>query len=142
VNLIMQMGESLRIQKSIATFETEAESHPEWAGKVYTKYVGNGVFTPEDFRKVSLAFVSKFSHPLPISAEGETATHRALGFDHRGRVDVAVSPDQPEGIWLMKYLQTNRIPFYAFRMAVHGMATGAHIHMGPGSTRLKVASSD
>lgn len=142
VNLIMQMGEALRIQKNIAAFETEAESHPEWAGKVYTKYEGSGVFTTADFKKVSLAFVLKFSHPLPVSADGETATHRALGFDHRGRVDVAVSPDQPEGIWLMKYLQTNRIPFYAFRTAVPGMATGAHIHMGPGSTKLKVASSD
>ena len=142
VNLIMQMGEQLRIQKSIATLENKAESHPEWAGKVYTKYDGSGIFTTADLKKISLAFVSKFSRPLPISAEGETATHRALGFDHRGRVDVAVSPDQPEGIWLMKYLQTNRIPYFAFRMAVPGMATGAHIHMGPGSTRLKVASSD
>jgi hypothetical protein len=142
VNLIMQMGESLRIQKSIATFENEAESHPEWAGKVYTKYDGGGVFTPDDFKKVSMAFVTKFARPLPVSADGETATHRSLGFDHRGRVDVAVSPDQPEGIWLMKYLQNNRIPFFAFRTAVPGMATGAHIHMGPGSTRLKVASSD
>jgi hypothetical protein len=142
VNLIIQMAEALRIQKSIASLETEVESHPEWAGKVYSKYDGSGVFTTKDFQKVSLAFVSKFDRPMPISADGETATHRALGFDHRGRVDVAVSPDQPEGMWLMKYLQTNRIPYFAFRMAVPGKATGAHIHIGPQSTRLKVASSD
>ncbi len=142
VNLIVQMAEALRIQKNIASLETEVESHPEWAGKVYTKYDGNGIFTPADLQKVSLAFTTKFARPLPISAEGETATHRALGFDHRGRVDVAVSPDMPEGEWLMNYLQKNRIPYFAFRMAVPGKATGAHIHMGPQSTRLKIASSD
>jgi hypothetical protein len=140
VNLIVQMAEALRLQKSIASLENEAESHPEWVGKVFTKYEGRGVFTPADLRKVSLAFSARFARPLPISADGETATHRALGFDHRGRVDVAVSPDMPEGVWLMRYLEANRIPYFAFRMAVPGKATGAHIHMGPESTRL--TSSD
>ena len=73
---------------------------------------------------------------MPISANGETSVHRALGFDHRGRVDVAVMPDQPEGIWLRHYLEAHNIPFYAFRSAIAGKATGAHIHIGPGSTRL------
>ena len=134
--LIQQMAESLRIQKMIASYETQAESHPDWAGKVYTKYDGNGIFRRGDLSKIEFAFSTKFAKPLPISADGETALHRSLGFDHRGRVDVAVSPDQPEGLWLMKYLQTNRIPFLAFRMAVPGMATGAHIHIGTSSTKL------
>jgi hypothetical protein len=69
---------------------------------------------------------------------GQTAVHRALGFDHRGRVDVALNPDQPEGVWLRRYLTENRIPFFAFRHAVAGKATGAHIHLGPMSTRLGV----
>ncbi len=142
VNLIVQMTEALRIQKNIASLETEVESHPEWAGQVYTKYDGSGLFTPADFQKVSLAFATKFAHSLPVSADGETATHRSMGFDHRGRVDVALNPDQPEGAWLLSYLQKNRIPYFAFRMAVPGKATGAHIHIGPQSTRLKVASSD
>lgn len=142
VNLIIQMAEALRTQKSIASLESEVEQHPDWAGKVYTKYDGNGIFTPSDLQKVSVAFEAKFFKPLPISADGETATHRAMGFDHRGRVDVAVNPDMPEGVWLMKFLQTNRIPYFAFRMAVPGKATGAHIHLGPQSTRLKIASSD
>ena len=77
-----------------------------------------------------------FSKPLPVSALGDTAVHRALGFDHRDRVDVAVHPDQPEGIWLRQYLEINRIPYIAFRQAVRGKATGAHIHIGPASTRL------
>jgi hypothetical protein len=134
--LIQQMAESLRIQKMIASYETQAESHPDWAGKVYTKYDGNGIFRRDDLSKIEFAFTTKFAKPLPISADGETALHRSLGFDHRGRVDVAVSPDQPEGLWLMKYLQTNRIPYLAFRMAVPGMATGAHIHIGTSSTKL------
>jgi hypothetical protein len=62
--------------------------------------------------------------------------HRALGFDHRGRVDVAVVPSAPEGIWLRQYLQLKKIPYYAFSHAIPGKATAAHIHIGPGSTRL------
>jgi hypothetical protein len=134
--LMQQMAESLRIQKMIASYETQAESHPDWAGKVYTKFEGSGIFRRNDLSKIEFAFTTKFAKPLPISADGETALHRSLGFDHRGRVDVAVSPDQPEGLWLMKYLQTNRIPYLAFRMAVPGMATGAHIHIGTSSTKL------
>jgi hypothetical protein len=137
--LIQQMAESLRLQKLIASYETQAESHPDWAGKVYTKYDGNGYFNHTDLGKIELAFTNRFSRPLPISADGETALHRSLGFDHRGRVDVAVNPDQPEGVWLMTYLQKNKIPYFAFRMAVAGMATGAHIHIGTSSTKMIAA---
>ena len=41
------------------------------------------------FSRVEAAYEEHFGKPLPISAMGETAVHRALGFDHRGRVDVA-----------------------------------------------------
>lgn len=137
--LIQQMAETLRIEKGIAGIESQIEAHPDWAGKVYTRYDGRGIFTPTDLVKVSTAFSTRFLKPLPISAEGETALHRSFGFDHRGRVDVAVNPDQPEGLWLMKFLETNKIPYFAFRMAVPGKATGAHIHMGPQSTRLPMS---
>jgi len=64
-----------------------------------------------------------------VSAMGETAVHRALGFDHRGRVDVAVNPDQPEGVWLREFLTENRIPYFAFRQAVPGKGHwSAHTH--------------
>jgi hypothetical protein len=53
-------------------------------------------------------------------------------------VDVAINPDQPEGVWLREYLTANKIPFFAFRQAVPGKATGAHIHLGPMSTHLKL----
>jgi hypothetical protein len=100
------------------------------------RFDGDGVFTPATFNKVETAFEHRFGKSLPVSAMGETAVHRAMGFDHRGRVDVAVHPDQPEGMWLRSYLTDHHIPFFAFRHAVAGKATGAHIHMGPGSTRI------
>jgi len=103
------------------------------------RYDGDGVFTPADFREVAAAFERRFAKALPVSAMGETAVHRALGFDHRDRVDVALSPDQPEGEWLLRHLEARRIPYFAFRQAVPGKATGAHIHMGPMSTRLSLA---
>ena len=101
-------------------------------------FEGDGVFTTGTFTQVETAFESKFGKPLPVSAMGETEVHRALGFDHRGRVDVAIHPDTPEGVWLRQYLTENRIPYFAFRQAVPGKATGAHIHLGPMSTRLKL----
>ena len=133
--LVQQMAESLKLEKTVAAIEVQVESHPEWNGKVYTRYDGKGAVNPVEIQGVSMAFLNRFSRPLPVSADGATAVHRSLGFDHRGRVDVAVSPDQPEGEWLMKFLETNRIPYFAFRMAVPGMAPGAHIHIGPQSTK-------
>jgi len=100
-------------------------------------YDGDGGFDESrDLAPLELAFEGRFAHPLPISAEGETELHRALGFDHRGRVDVAVDPSQPEGVWLRQYLKLRRIPYYAFAHAIPGKATAAHVHIGTGSTRL------
>jgi hypothetical protein len=100
-------------------------------------YEGDGAFNEaRDLPPLEIAFASKFDRSLPISAEGETEVHRALGFDHRGRVDVAVVPSAPEGVWLREYLQLRKIPYYAFSHAIAGKATAAHIHIGPGSTRL------
>ncbi len=100
-------------------------------------YEGDGAFNEaRDLPQLELAFANKFDRPLPISAEGETEVHRAMGFDHRGRVDVAVVPSAPEGVWLREYLQLRKIPYYAFAHAIPGKATAAHIHIGPGSTRL------
>jgi hypothetical protein len=88
------------------------------------------------FAGVETAFERHFGESLPVSAMGDTAAHRALGFDHRGRVDVALNPDTTEGEWLRLYLTVKRIPFFVFRQAVPGKATGAHIHIGPMSTHL------
>ena len=59
-------------------------------------------FTREDFKSVLLAFEKQFGKPMPVSAQGETVVHRALGFDHRDRVDVAIFPDTAEGLWLRR----------------------------------------
>lgn len=112
-------------------------SHASESGLITERFDGDGIFNTVQLARIETAFESRFGHALPISALGETAVHRALGFDHRGRVDVALVPDAPEGIWLREYLTRNRIPFFAFRHAVPGKATGAHIHIGPGSSRIR-----
>jgi hypothetical protein len=81
-------------------------------------------------------FATRFGHPLPVSALGQTAAHDRLGFDHRNALDVALHPDSVEGRALMDYLRAHGIPFLAFRAARSGMATGAHIHVGEPSGRL------
>jgi hypothetical protein len=98
----------------------------------------HGLLTTKDIKDLTLAFEKKFDRPMPVSARGETAVHRALGFDHTGRIDVALLPDSAEGKWLRVYLERKDIPYYAFRIAIPGKATGAHIHIGPGSTRLQL----
>ena len=121
----------------IARREQELENAPaDAAAMAAGRFEGTASFTAAEFRRLEIAFESRFSRALPVSALGDTAVHRALGFDHRDRVDVAVHPDQPEGVWLRQYLEINRIPYIAFRHAVRGKATGAHIHVGPASTRL------
>ena len=100
-------------------------------------YEGSGIFRESrDLKPLAVAFKKKFDHSLPISAEGETDVHRALGFDHTGRVDVAINPSDPEGVWLRRYLKSRQIPYYAFTRRIPGKATAAHIHIGTGSTRL------
>jgi hypothetical protein len=90
-----------------------------------------------DAAKVQGFFVSQFHRALPVSAFGQTATHNNLGFDHSNSMDVAVHPDSAEGQALMSYLRGAGIPFIAFRQAVAGSATGAHIHVGYPSHRIR-----
>ncbi len=75
-------------------------------------------------------YVTAFGKELPVSARGQTATHDRLGFDHRQAVDIAVHPDSLEGKTLINYLREAGLPFIAFRQAISGSATGAHIHIG------------
>jgi hypothetical protein len=105
------------------------------------RYDGDGNFNDNDFRRVSVAFQSRFGRPLPVSAYGMTAVHRSLGFDHRGRVDVALDPNDADGRWLRAYLESQKIPYFAFSAAIPGKATGAHIHLGTPSPRLVRAAA-
>lgn len=138
--LVQQLAETVRIEKNIASMEGQLESHPDWVGSIALRYLGRASFTAQDLQRLELAYLAKFATPLPISANGDTAVHRSLGFDHRGRVDVAINPDQREGLWLRHYLEANHISYFAFRAAVPHKATGAHIHIGPQSTKLALAA--
>jgi multidrug efflux pump subunit AcrA (membrane-fusion protein) len=107
--------------------------------RVIERFDGVGMFRESDFVRISSAFQRQFGKVLPVSAKGDTALHRSLGFDHRGRIDIALNPDQKEGTWLRSYLQKAKLPYYAFRAAIRGKATAPHIHLGPPSTRYRVA---
>jgi len=142
--LIIELNAMVRAEQDAEKLAALAESVRQ-AGQVaqhpmVERFDGNGQFGPALLAKVQSAFQKRFGSTLPISANGETAVHRALGFDHRGRVDVPVTPDQPEGVWLRRYLMDNQIPFFAFRSAVARQATGAHIHLGPPSAACVVGS--
>lgn len=92
--------------------------------------VGEGGFTASGFFHLQDAFYHEFHRPLPVSAFGPSETHEKMGFDHEGRIDIALHPDSTEGRWLIARLESQHIPFVAFRQAVPGKATGPHIHMG------------
>ena len=100
------------------------------------RYNGVGGWAIVQASKVEGFFAAKFGRQLPISAFGQSATHNRLGFDHSNSVDVALHPDSAEGKALIEYLRTNGIPFLAFRSAIPGVATGAHIHVGYASHRI------
>jgi hypothetical protein len=101
------------------------------------RYAGTSAWLLSNATQVETFFNSTFKQALPISAFGQTAVHDRLGFDHRNSLDVALHPDSAEGQALMTYLRSAGIPFIAFRHAVPGAATGAHIHIGYPSKRLQ-----
>ena len=100
------------------------------------RFNGSAGWTIAQASNVQSFFASRFGRQLPVSAYGQSATHNRMGFNHRNSVDVAVHPDSAEGKALIDYLRSNGIPFLAFRSAVAGAATGAHIHIGYPSHRI------
>jgi hypothetical protein len=100
------------------------------------RFNGSALWKLGDAAKIEEFFVETFGRALPISALGQTATHDQLRFDHRDAMDVALHPDSREGRLLLNFLRHAGIPFVAFRNAVPGSATGAHIHIGNPSARL------
>jgi hypothetical protein len=134
--LLHELAEMAQAEMSVEQAAPEAAQQEL---KLAERFDGDGIFTNGLFKRIVLAFEKHFHKPLPVSARGATAIHRMMGYDHRGRVDVALSPDQAEGVWLREYLETLRVPYFAFRAAIRGKSTAPHIHIGPPSTRLRAA---
>jgi hypothetical protein len=106
-----------------------------------SRYQGQAVWSLASITsKLQQMFFARFGRALPISALGQTAMHDRMGFDHRNALDVAVHPDSPEGQALLDYLRTEGVPFIAYRGAVPGAASGAHVHVGLPSPRITVVT--
>ena len=103
----------------------------------YIRYTGTVAWSLRGFSQVEAFFQARYKQSLPISAFGQSETHNRLGFDHSNSFDVALHPDTAEAQNLMAYLRSRGIPFTAFRGAIPGNATGAHIHIGYPSHRFK-----
>jgi hypothetical protein len=136
-DLAESLGPRAREMNSIAQADWEMERRlayiPSTMVGLAERFDGVSAFTDADLDAMEQAFLKHFGKPMPVSTRGDSAVHRAMGFDHRGRFDVAVSPSQPEGVWARRYLTEKHVTFFAFRSAVPGRATGAHIHIGPAS---------
>jgi hypothetical protein len=137
--LLVQLADMAKAEQELERAKQADLATPKGGGGM-VRFDGNGIFSPDDLKTVSAEYEKRFHEALPVSALGQTLMHQSLGFDHRNRVDVALSPDQKEGLWLRSFLERLHIPYLAFREAVPGAATGAHIHIGPASTRLKMAT--
>ncbi len=133
-NFAREMLEAAKSEQEIMhQLELSASGRASSSAGMIQHFVGSNRFEMAQFASIDRAFENRFSHPLPVSAMGETEVHRSLGFDHRNRIDVALQPELPEGLWLRNYLTAHNIPFFAFKSAVAHKATGAHIHIGPPS---------
>jgi hypothetical protein len=112
----------------------------EQATPTLLRFHGVGEWTLAVAPALERFFTARFGRALPISAFGQTPVHDRLGFDHRNAIDVAVHPDSTEGAALIGWLRGHGISFLAFRGAVPGAATGAHIHVGEPSPRVASGS--
>ena len=128
----------LETQRQIANEEQNLERALDsgTSHKAMLKFDGSGHFDKNDFAVIASEFEQQFNYQLPVTARGQTLLHQSLGLDHRGKIDVGLNPEGPEGIWLRHFLENHQIPYIAFRAAVRGSATAPHIHLGTGSTRI------
>lgn len=140
---VKQIEEADSLVSEVLAAEQLAKIRPEppgtfRSGVTLIRYSGTSFWTLDGYAAIDLFFRERFGRSMPVSAFGQSGAHDRLGFDHRGALDVAVHPDTAEGQTLMAYLRMQGIPFLAFRAAVAGSATGAHIHIGPPSHRASV----
>jgi hypothetical protein len=119
--------------------EELAKAKPPDPG-VVIRYTGPEIWSLSKLVRIESFFAARFGDTLPVSAVGQTALHDRLGFMHGDAIDIALHPDTPQGQELMNYLRSAGISFIAFRTAVPGSATGAHIHIGKPSPKNIVDS--
>jgi hypothetical protein len=101
----------------------------------FIRYSGAGAWALSMAGKIEVFFQQTFKRPLPIAVFGQGAIHNQWRLDHRNAMDISLNPDGAEGQALINFLQSNGIPFSAFRTAIPGVATGPHIHIGMPSHR-------
>jgi hypothetical protein len=101
----------------------------------FIRYSGAGAWALSQAAKIEVFFQQTFKRPLPIAVFGQGAIHNQWRLDHRNAMDISLNPDGVEGQALINFLQSNGIPFSAFRTAIPGVATGPHIHIGMPSHR-------
>lgn len=101
----------------------------------FIRYNGTGTWLLSQAGKVEVFFQQTFKRPLPIAVFGQGSIHNQWRLDHHNAMDISLNPDGVEGQALMNFLQSNGIPFSAFRGAIPGVATGPHIHIGMPSHR-------
>jgi hypothetical protein len=134
-------SKALEAQEPVAVAQWDYQPPPEPAPAVETETSDAGMKAIAAASRgkiesdIKSFFISKFGRTLPVSAFGQTRLHSRLGFDHRNGIDVALNPDSQEGRALLGKLRGFGVPFIAFRKAIPGIATGAHIHVGRPSPR-------
>ena len=101
----------------------------------FIRYNGVGAWSLSQAGKIEMFFQQTFKRPLPIAVFGQGAIHNQWRLDHHNAMDISLNPDGAEGQALISFLQSNGIPFSAFRTAIPGVATGPHIHIGMPSHR-------
>lgn len=131
-NLIAQIEKAEEVEKTLA----KSQAARKLVRPVSMRYDGMAGWALANISSVQSFFTASFGRALPISTMGQSATHNAMGWDHRNAVDVGLHPDSAEGRAVIAFLQSNGIPFLAFRAAISGVSTGPHIHIGYPSSRL------
>jgi hypothetical protein len=101
----------------------------------FIRFTGAGNWVLSQASPIESFFQQTFKRPLPIAVFGQGAIHNQWRLDHRNAMDISLNPDGAEGQALIRFLQSNGIPFSAFRGAIPGVATGPHIHIGLPSHR-------
>lgn len=136
-------GADTQIANALIEIEGEkqlAKLGPPRRGSLVTttssiRFTGAGHWVLTQANAIESFFQATFKRPLPIAVFGQGSIHNQWRLDHRNAMDISLRPDEPEGQALIRFLQSNGIPFSAFRGAIPGVATGPHIHIGLPSHR-------